>query len=54
MRAEPVELSELVAARERLIRELQQGLDVDERKFLISFVCNTTRLEPFGMFDVPV
>jgi hypothetical protein len=34
----PVELSELIATRERLIREIQQGLDSDERKFLISFV----------------
>jgi predicted nucleotidyltransferase component of viral defense system len=40
MTAEPVELSELLAARERLIRELQQGLDKDERNFLISFVRN--------------
>jgi predicted nucleotidyltransferase component of viral defense system len=40
MTAEPVELSELVAARERLIREIQQGLDSNERKFLISFVRN--------------
>jgi predicted nucleotidyltransferase component of viral defense system len=40
MTAEPVELSELVAARERLIREIQQGLDSDERKFLMSFVRN--------------
>jgi len=38
MTAEPVELSELIATRERLIREIQQGLDSDERKFLISFV----------------
>jgi predicted nucleotidyltransferase component of viral defense system len=40
MTAEPVELSELLAARERLISELQQGLDKDERNFLISFVRN--------------
>jgi hypothetical protein len=30
----------LIAARERLIREIQQGLDAAERKFLISFVRN--------------
>ena len=40
MTAEPVELSELTAVRERLIRELQRGLDADVRKFLISFVHN--------------
>ncbi len=40
MTAEPVELSELIATRERLIHELQHGLDADERKFLMSFVCN--------------
>jgi predicted nucleotidyltransferase component of viral defense system len=40
MTAEPVELSELIATRERLIRELQHGLDADERRFLISFVRN--------------
>jgi predicted nucleotidyltransferase component of viral defense system len=40
MTAEPVELSELVAVRERLLCELQHGLDADERRFLISFVRN--------------
>jgi hypothetical protein len=50
MTAEPVELSELIAARERLIRELQQGLDSDERKFLISFVRN---LPDWGLLGIP-
>ena len=40
MTAEPVELSELIATRGRLIHELQHGLDADERKFLMSFVRN--------------
>jgi hypothetical protein len=40
MTAEPVELSELIATRERLIREIHQGLDSNERKFLITFVRN--------------
>jgi hypothetical protein len=40
MTAEPLEVSELIAARERLIRELQNGLDADERQFLISYVRN--------------
>jgi hypothetical protein len=40
MTTEPVELAELLAARERMIRELQQGLDADERRFLLSLVAN--------------
>jgi predicted nucleotidyltransferase component of viral defense system len=38
MTAEPVELDALLAARERMTRELQQGLSVDERRFLLSLV----------------
>lgn len=38
MTAEPVELDALLAARERMVRELQQGLSVDERRFLLSLV----------------
>ncbi len=38
MTAEPVLLDELLAARERLVREIQQGLDEDERRFLLSLV----------------
>lgn len=38
MTAEPVELDALVAARERMVRELQQGLTADERRFLLSLV----------------
>lgn len=36
MTAEPVSLQSLLAARERLLRELQQGLDASERRFLLS------------------
>ncbi|MGE0629122.1 MAG: nucleotidyl transferase AbiEii/AbiGii toxin family protein [Hyphomicrobiaceae bacterium] len=36
MTADPVELASLLAARERMIRELQQGLSADERRFLLS------------------
>jgi len=50
MTAEPVELSELIAARERLIRELQRGLDADERKFLISIVRNQP---DWGLLGIP-
>jgi predicted nucleotidyltransferase component of viral defense system len=38
MTIEPVELSALLAARERMLRELQDGLDADERAFLLSLV----------------
>lgn len=38
MTAEPVPLDALLAARERMVRELQQGLDDNERRFLLSCV----------------
>jgi predicted nucleotidyltransferase component of viral defense system len=38
MTAEPVELDTLLAARERMMGELQQGLTADERQFLLSLV----------------
>ncbi len=38
MTAEPVELEALLAARERMVRELQQGITTDERRFLVSLV----------------
>jgi Nucleotidyl transferase AbiEii toxin, Type IV TA system len=38
MTVEPVELETLLAARERLVRELQSGLTVEERRFLLSLV----------------
>ncbi len=38
MTIEPVELDALLAARERMVRELQQGLTADERRFLLSLV----------------
>lgn len=38
MTAEPVQLDTLLAARERMMRELQQGLSLDERRFLLSLV----------------
>ncbi|KAF1069724.1 nucleotidyl transferase AbiEii/AbiGii toxin family protein [Variovorax sp.] len=36
MTTEPVELDALLAARDRMIATLQQGLDADERAFLLS------------------
>lgn len=38
MTAEPVSLDALLAARDQMMRELQQGLDADERHFLLSLV----------------
>lgn len=38
MTVEPVELDALLAARERMMHELQQGLTKDERRFLLSLV----------------
>jgi Nucleotidyl transferase AbiEii toxin, Type IV TA system len=42
MTTDPVELSALIEARARMIKELQAGLDADERSFLLSLV----RAEP--------
>ena len=38
MTTEPVDLDALLAARERMVRELQTDLDADERRFLLSLV----------------
>jgi len=38
MTVEPVKLDALLAARERMVQELQQGLTADERRFLLSLV----------------
>ncbi|MCU7375146.1 nucleotidyl transferase AbiEii/AbiGii toxin family protein [Paucibacter sp. O1-1] len=38
MTADPVPLESLLAARERLVQELQRDLDDDERRFLLSLV----------------
>jgi hypothetical protein len=49
MTAEPVELDELLVARERMVRELQQGLDPDERRFLLSLVANRPEWRLLGV-----
>jgi predicted nucleotidyltransferase component of viral defense system len=50
MTAEPVELDALLAARERMMRELQHGLSADERRFLLSLVA----IEPeWSLLGVP-
>ncbi|MDN8615754.1 nucleotidyl transferase AbiEii/AbiGii toxin family protein [Variovorax ginsengisoli] len=41
MTAEPVPLESLLAARERLLLEVQRGLDEGERRFLLSLVAGT-------------
>ena len=41
MTAEPVPLTALLSARERMVRELQQKLDDNERRFLLSLVAGT-------------
>ena len=38
MTTEPVELAALLAARERMVHELQSSLDAEERRFLLSLV----------------
>lgn len=38
MTSEPVQLAALIEARDRMIKELQAGLDADERRFLLSLV----------------
>ncbi len=50
MTVEPVEFDALLAARERMFGELQQGLTADERRFLLSLVA----AEPeWALLDVP-
>lgn len=49
MTAEPVPLGALLAARERLLREIQQGLDDDERRFLLSLVAGTPEWALLGI-----
>lgn len=50
MTNEPVSIDSLLAARDRLIRELQEGLDGQERQFLLSLVAG----EPdWSLLDIP-
>lgn len=49
MTAEPVPLDALLAARERLVRELQQGLDESERRFLLSLVAGAPEWSLLGI-----
>ena len=49
MTTEPVDLSALLAARERMLQELQGGLDEDERGFLLSLVAGRPQWELLGI-----
>lgn len=49
MTAMPVPLDALLAARERLVREIQQGLDDDERRFLLSLVAGAPEWALLGI-----
>lgn len=49
MTAEPVPLEALLAARERLVREIQLGLDEEERLFLLSMVAGTPEWARLGI-----
>jgi predicted nucleotidyltransferase component of viral defense system len=52
MTEEPVQLDALLAARERLVREIQLGLDEEERRFLLSLVAGTPEWELLGIDHV--
>jgi hypothetical protein len=49
MTAEPVALKALLAARERMVKELQAGLDSAEREFLVSLARNEPRWDLLGI-----
>ena len=48
MTTEPVQLHELLNAREQMIHILQQGLDTNERRFLLSLVANKPEWQLLG------
>lgn len=49
MTTDPVSFEDLLAVRERMIRELQRGLDVEERRFLLSLVAGTPEWPLLGI-----
>ncbi|OGB62280.1 MAG: hypothetical protein A3G29_10885 [Burkholderiales bacterium RIFCSPLOWO2_12_FULL_64_99] len=49
MTAEPVELDALLSARERMVTELQAGLDAAEREFLLSLARNEPNWDLLGV-----
>ena len=52
MDTEPVALDDLLAVRERMLRELQHGLDKDERQFLLSLAANRPEWQLLGQGHV--
>ena len=52
MTSDPVELPELLATRERMMHELQSGLDSDERRFLLSLIANQPEWPLLGIEHV--
>jgi hypothetical protein len=44
-----VSLDALLAARERMVREIRLGLDADERRFLLSLVAGTPEWSLLGV-----
>lgn len=49
MTAEPVSIGALLAARERMVCEIQRGLDDNERRFLLSLVAGTPEWSLLGI-----
>jgi predicted nucleotidyltransferase component of viral defense system len=49
MTADPIPLSALLAARERMVRELQHGIDANERRFLLSLVAGAPEWPLLGI-----
>lgn len=49
MTTEPIELDTLLVARDRMVRELQQGLTTNERQFLLSLVAAKPEWSLLGM-----
>lgn len=49
MTAEPIELAALLAARDRMVRELHHGLTADERRFLLSLVAGKPEWSLLGV-----
>ena len=49
MPAQPVELDVLLGVRERMVQEIQAGLDTDERRFLLSLVAGRPDWSTLGI-----
>ena len=49
MTAAPVQLDALLAVRKRMVQEIQSGLDVDERRFLLSLVAGRPDWSALGI-----